>query len=428
MIGAAAAVLVLLLVLLAGWQRRIDAARRRSVERDVEEARQNGSDRPIGQHPHIDVQACLGCGSCIRACPENGVLELFEGIARVVHVSRCVGHGLCADACPVGAIQVGLGDLTGRSDIPRLSEMLESSVPGVFIAGELGGLALIRNAVDQGTRVVAEIARRTETPSADTPDLLVVGAGPSGLAATLRAIELGLSYVTIDEGGIGGTVRKYPRRKLVMTQPVTLPLHGRMKRLEYRKEQLIDLWDEVVRHHDVRIQSGVKLLGARHEDGIVVAETSAGEIRARNLLLALGRRGTPRKLDVPGEEQEKVLYRLVDAASYTHCRILVVGGGDSAIEAATGLADQPGNTVTVSYRKPAFFRLKQRNDNRVRTYAAQGRLTLLMSSSVKSIGEDHVVLDDGQRLDNDFVFVFAGGEPPSALLRRIGVRFWSDEA
>jgi thioredoxin reductase (NADPH) len=436
--GSTAAVLAVvllgtLLVALAIWQRRIDRRERARVVTAIEEAKSLGADRPIGQYPHIDALRCIGCGSCVRACPEDGVIGMVQGVAHVVQAARCIGHGLCAEVCPVGAIVVGLGDLSARPDVPMLSDDLESSVPGVFIAGELGGLALIRNAVEQGVRGIEAVALRCreERGGRADADVLIVGAGPAGLAASLKAKELGLSFVTIDQNDIGGTVRKYPRRKLVMTQPVELPLYGRVRKSEYVKEELVELWQGMIAEQGIRVHEGVKFLGTRRENGHLVSETSKGPVSTRTVLLALGRRGTPRQLGVPGEDQEKVLYHLMDAATYRGLRCLVVGGGDSAVEAALGLAAQPGNEVTLSYRKPQFFRIKARNEERLRDAAAEGAVKLLLGSDVRSVGEEHVDLDaqgGAQRLANDFVFVFAGGEPPYPLLKGMGVRFWGEAA
>lgn len=431
-------VLGVLLLVLETWHQRIAEHRRDTALEDIKKAEERGTSRPLAQHPQIDVQACIGCGACVKACPEEGVLALVEGVARVIHGARCIGHGRCADVCPVNAIQIGLGELARSPNLPVLSGAHETTVPGIFVAGELGGFALIRVAVEQGLRVMDEIGRRTALASRSktrdsTLDTIIVGAGPAGIAASLRARELGLNYLTIDQDDVGGTVRKYPRRKLTLTGPLALPLHGRLKREEYLKEELIELWEQIIRAHQLRIKTGVKLNGATRRQDHLLVETSEGQLATRNLVLALGRRGSPRKLGIPGEDQEKVLYQLQDAATYENEQILVVGGGDSAVEAAVALASQTGNTVTLSYRRESFFRLKPRNEERIQELARTGRVRVLFASTAERIEPDAVVvkvLDRGverqHRLRNDHVLVCAGGEPPYPLLRGMGVRFNGD--
>lgn len=427
------AFLIGLFGVLGVWQRRIDRDRKEKTLADLRDAQALGAHKAVAQYPQIKPYACIGCGSCVQACPEEGVLGLVNGIAHVILGSRCVGHARCQDACPVGAITVGLGDLACRPDIPVLSDELETSEPGIFIAGELGGMALIRHAVDQGSRAVDIVAarlraRREENP--DVLDLVIVGAGPAGLAASLKAAEHRLRYLTISQDDIGGAIRKYPRRKLTLVQTVDIPLHGRLAGREYSKEELVALWDQLVRRHRLAIQTKRAFLSARRQGAFLEIQTSSGPLRSRFVLLALGRRGTPRQLGVPGEALEKVLYQLIDASAYTGRRVLVVGGGDSAIEIATALANQRGNAVTLSYRKEAFVRLKSRNEQRVRDYAAQGRLRVIYSSQVERIDAGSVALSvlrgarkESLRLENDFVFVAAGGEPPYPLLKAMGIRF-----
>lgn len=427
--------LLVLLALLQAWQRKIEEVHRSRALEGMREADSLGTAKPINQHPQIDEQACIGCGSCVAACPEDQVLGMVDGIAKVIHGSRCIGHGLCADACPVAAVKIGLGALAESEEIPVVDEgTLLSTVPGLYIAGELGGISLIRNAVNQGVRAVEaihEAARADEAPADPKQvDVLIVGAGPAGFAAALKAIELGLSYAVIDQDDIGGTVRKYPRRKLTLTGAMTLPLHGRVKRLEFLKEELIELWEDIVRRFKVKIRSGVKLDALEGREGSFVARTSEGPIAARRVILAIGRRGTPRRLGVPGEEQEKVLYQLIDAATYERERILIVGGGDSAAEAAIAIASQRGNEVTLSYRRPTFFRLKKRNEERLVRFIEEGRIRPLLSSQVQTIEKDRVTIAverDGDQaietIQNDYVFIFAGGEPPYPLLKAMGIRF-----
>jgi thioredoxin reductase/Pyruvate/2-oxoacid:ferredoxin oxidoreductase delta subunit len=432
------ALLLALLLLLNNWQRKIDAVRRRSVVEQIRDAADSGTSKPFAQHPHIDVQTCIGCGSCVAACPEDGVLGMVDGVARVVHGSRCIGHGLCATACPVAAVTIGLGEVAASPDVPLLSPALEASVPGIFVAGELSGFALIRIAVEQGTRAMEEIAAQVaaeKASCAESPaaDVLIVGAGPAGFAATLRAIELGLRYRTIDQEDLGGTIRKYPRRKLTLTGPLVLPVHGRVARREFLKEELVEFIEEVRDTAGMVLETGVKLLGVTGSAGAFVAQTSHGPIAARRVLLALGRRGTPRRLGVAGEETEKVLYQLVDAATYRDERILVVGGGDSAVEAAAALAVQPGNRVTLSYRRERFFRLHARNRARLEELVARGDIQPLLSSEVARIDADSVTLrvhEEGVEREvvvaNDYVLVCAGGEPPRDLLRAAGLRLGNE--
>lgn len=432
--------------------RRAESVRLRELLSERDRARATGSHRARLQHPHVDLSRCIGCGTCVAACPEDGVLELVHGQAVVVHGARCVGHGRCAAECPVGAIALTLGDVRDRRDLPVLRENRESShVPGLFLAGEVTGYALVRTAIAHGTAAADEAAKRARThaaPSirrgadgsarggvavADEPralDLVVVGAGPAGIACALRAKELGLAFVVLEQDELGGTVAKYPRRKLVMTQPVDLPLVGRLSRTTYSKEELVELWRRVADEHALPIEHGVQFTRVeRLDDGVLRAHARDGRFDARSVVLALGRRGTPRRLGVPGEELAKVSYALLDAHSYRGRRVLVVGGGDSAIEAALGLAEQPKNRVTISYRKDAFFRLKSRNESGLAAALARddGSLEVLYGSDVVAITERHVELRlrDGsaRRIENDEVFVFAGGTPPTEVLEASGVSF-----
>ena len=380
------------------------------------------------QHPRIDISRCIGCGACARACPEGDVLGVVGGKAWLVNPQRCIGHGLCADACPVGAIDIVRAAPSVSIDTPQLSDELETTVPGLFVVGELGGLALIKNALTQGRDCVDTLARRCGARAGRTGgavDVCIVGAGPAGLAASLRAHERGLTYVTIEQEELGGSVAKYPRQKLVLTSPFELPIYGAFKKLEITKEKLLDLWSKVVRETGLKVRTGERVEHVRRDDaGVFTVETPRQSYRASNVVLAIGRRGTPNKLGIPGEELAKVMYHLVDAASYRDRQILVVGGGDSAVEAALGLALQRGNRVTLSYRREAFSRLKKRNEDQIHDALRRRRLEVLFQSQPVEVRGASVILDvaGGRReVPNDFVWVFAGGTPPAAFLERIGV-------
>ena len=404
-------------------QRHADASR-------LANTRELGMDRASGQYPLIDAGQCIGCGTCVGACPEGDVLGIVHGKAVVINGARCIGHGRCADACPVGAIQVGLGDITKRDDIPILDDDGQTNVPGLYIAGELSGFALINNAVSMGSRVVDAIADDLEDEPGNMVDILVVGAGPAGMSAGLRAVEKGLSCIILDQQGAGGTILQYPRRKLVMVQPVEIPLFGRLPQLEYSKEELLAIWGDLHEINGLDIRTGERVTGVDGARGGFMVKTPDGAYAARRVVLALGRRGTPRRLNVPGEDQAKVAYKLIDAEAYENRRVLVVGGGDSAVEAAMGLAHQKGTKVTISYRKPELLRIKQRNAERIGALIESGGIDFRGGTTVQSIESDTVVLNGpggAAIVPNDDVFILAGGIPPFGFLRELGMRFGGDQ-
>ena len=382
---------------------------------------------PRAQHPHINISWCIGCGACVDVCPEGDVLAVIAGKAAIVNGPKCIGHGLCAEACPVGAIEIVMASPSVSADMPRLSREFETSVPGVFIIGELGGLALIKNAVNQGRECIDTIARRVarQARAPGILDVCVVGAGPAGLSASLRAVEKGLTYVTLEQEELGGTVAKYPRQKVVMTSPVDFPMHGKFNKLEISKEKLMEFWASVIRKGNVQVRTQEKVESIdREADGTLTIRSTTGAYRARSVILALGRRGTPRKLGIPGEELPKVMYGLIEADAYVNAKILVVGGGDSAVEAAMGLAYQKGNQVTLSYRQQEFSRLKERNALRIREAMKTRKVRVLFSSQPVEVREKSVLVDVAgtpTEIPNDWMWVFAGGEPPSAFLQKVGV-------
>lgn len=390
---------------------------------------------PQAQHPHIDVTWCIGCGACVSVCPEGEVLAVLGGKAALVQPEKCIGHGLCADACPVGAIEIVMAPPSMSADLPALTPELETNLPNLFVVGELGGLALIKNAVNQGRDCVDLLARRLPALRrrrvGEVVDVCIVGAGPAGLSASLRAVERGLSYLTLEAEDLGGTVAKYPRQKLVMTSPVEFPLNGKFSKLEIGKEELLAFWQRAARKAGLKVRTRERVEEIRKEpDEAFTITTTSGHYRALSVILAIGRRGTPRKLDIPGEELPKVMYSLLDAEAYRDQRILIVGGGDSAVEAAMGLAHDRRNKVTLSYRKDVFSRLKQRNDVRIRECMKKGLVEVLFNSQPVEIWPDRVRLQvpGGHReLPNDLVWVFAGGTPPNAFLESIGVRLGRQE-
>ncbi len=412
------------------------AFRRQRAHRQTVEVRNEsieaGLTEPPSLHPLIDTLRCIGCGSCIAACPEmpaHQVLGLVRRKADLISPTDCIGHGACQRACPEGAISLVFGTERRGVDIPNVKPNFETNVAGIFIAGELGGMGLIRNAIEQGRQAVESIAKDLASgtrgkPSSDAVDILVVGAGPAGFAASLSAREKGLNVRTIEQDSLGGTVAHFPRGKVVMTAPARLPMVGLVRFKETSKERLLKFWQDVERKTGVEICYGERLLSIEKDGPYFAIETTTGMVRSRSILLAVGRRGTPRKLGVVGEELPKVMYRLIDPAQYANQRVLVVGGGDSALEAAVCLSEESGTDVTLSYRSEAFTRAKRKNRALLEAASAAGRVRILMSSNVKAIRPDSVVIDqDGKEicLLNDTVIINAGGILPTQFLKDIGI-------
>lgn len=381
-----------------------------------------GLTEPSSLHPFIDPTKCLGAGSCVKACPEEA-LGMINGKAHLIDPTVCIGHGACATACPHGAISLVFGTEKRGMDIPKVDQHFETNIPGIFIAGELGGMGLIRKAASQGTQAMDSIAKlkRGNSPL----DVVIVGAGPAGLAGALGAIEKKLSYVTLEqETSLGGAIFQYPRNKIAMTAPVRLPIIGQVKMGEISKEKLLEFWNSVIQKTGIKINYSERMEGIARTDKGFIVKTTKRSYETRAILLAIGRRGTPRKLEVPGEEQPKVVYRLIDPEQYRNMHVLVVGGGDSALEAAIAIADEPGTTVTLSYRSEAFGRGKAKNRERLQAMQDSGRIKVMLKSKVKRIGRDSVVLDYEQKeveLRNEGIIVCAGGILPTPFLKEIGV-------
>jgi thioredoxin reductase (NADPH) len=385
-----------------------------------------GLTEPASLHPIVDPSKCLGCGACVKACPEqplHQVLGLIGGKAVLVGPTDCIGHGACKTVCPFDAITLVLGTEKRGIDIPVLKPNFESNVPGLYVAGELGGMGLIKNALTQGQQALQAIAKAAVRREGAL-DVLIVGAGPAGLAASLAAKQLGLKYQTIEQDSLGGAVFQYPRGKLVMTAPVDLPIIGKVQFRNTSKEELLKFWENACTKNGLAIRYQQRVESIVSDQGVFRVKAGSQEYRASSVLLAIGRRGTPRKLGVPGEELPKVVYRLIDPEQYRGRNVVVVGGGDSALEAAASIAELGDTSVTLSYRGDAFQRAKQRNRERVAEAANGRRLKVMLNSEIKAIREDAVLVQQGElnvQIPNDAVIVSAGGILPNDFLRAIGI-------
>src|SRR5882757_1431290 len=415
---------LLLIVAIYVWRQRRTYARHRRTQEEFIAA---GMTEPASLHPIIDAALCLGCGACVKACPEqphHEVLGLIGGKAVLVGPTDCIGHGACKTVCPFDAITLVFGTEKRGLDIPVLKPTFESNVPGIYVAGELGGMGLIKNALTQGRQALEAIAKAgVKRPGA--LDVLIVGAGPAGLAASLAAKKMGLDYQTVEQDSLGGAVFQYPRGKLVMTAPVELPIVGKVQFRNTSKEELLKFWTKACDGNGLKISYKERVESIENKDGAFHVKTSTQQYVASAVLLGIGRRGTPRKLGVPGEELPKVVYRLIDPEQYRGQQVIVVGGGDSALEAAASIAELGDTSVILSYRGEAFQRAKQKNRQRVDVASAKGQLKVLLNSQIREIRPDEILMkQSGQemKVSNDAVIVSAGGILPNDFLRSIGIR------
>lgn len=405
------------------WKKRRKAAK---AMRILEEAQEAGLTEPASLHPVIDPALCLGCAACVKACPEKSILGIIDGKAKLIEPTHCVGHGACATSCPTNAITLVFGTETRGVDIPFVTPKFETNVPGIFIAGELGGMGLIKNAVEQGRQAIGFALTKAKAlpDSSELLDVFIVGIGPAGISASLGALERKARFRTVDQDTLGGTVAHFPRGKVVMTAPAELPIVGKVKFGEISKEELLGFWEGVVRDTGLELHMEERVETISGSQGDFTIATTRGTYRAKTILLAIGRRGTPRMLDVPGEEMSKVVYRLIDPEQYRGQHVLVVGGGDSALEAAASIAEEEGTTVTLSYRSEAFSRARAKNRDRVSAAVGTGRLELVLNSTVEEIGASDVTLKtrEGKKtIRNDAVIVCAGGILPTKFLTDIGI-------
>ncbi|HCT30153.1 MAG TPA: 4Fe-4S ferredoxin [Bacteroidales bacterium] len=422
-IGVYSFVALLCIVVVAIYLRK-QKRESKIVSAKIKKAKEEGLYEPVSLHPVIDHN-CIKTGACIAACPEKDILGIVNGRATTINASQCIGHGACFHACPTQAITLVIGTEKRGVDLPHVNQNFETNVSGIFIAGELGGMGLIRNAVEQGKQAVENMVKTIKKEHDAMYDLIVVGAGPAGISAALKAKMLKLNAIILEQDSLGGTVYTFPRSKIVMTAPMDIPLYGKLKLYETSKSELLDLWNTVLTKNSITVKERSKVESIVNEGGNFKITTLTGEqYTANRVLLAIGRRGTPRKLNIPGEESEKVAYRLLEPEVIEGKDIIVVGGGDSAIESALLLADK--NKVTLSYRGDAFSRLKPDNSKKVNTAIANGTIDVRLKSNLISINKDDVNLsiNDGTenlKIKNDLVYIFAGGELPTQFLEKVGI-------
>ncbi len=396
------------------------------IKKKVAIAKEEGLFEPVSLHPYIDLNTCIGSAACVADCPEKDILGIVDGKATVINTSNCVGHGACFHSCPVEAISLRIGTETRGVDLPHVNDNFETNTKGIFIAGELGGMGLIKNSVEQGQQAIESISRSKRTSNENVLDVVIIGAGPAGISASLAAKKCGLSCITLEQDSLGGTVYTFPRAKIVMTSPMNLPLYGKAKLYDTSKDELLQLWNKVISEHDLKIEENTRVEKISPlKDGTFKVVTNTGmEYHCNHVLLAIGRRGTPRKLNIPGENSQKVAYRLLEPEQISEKKVVVVGGGDSAVESALLLKED--NEVVLSYRKDKFARIKPKNKERINAAINDKSIKAIFNSNLVSINEQFVSIKvNGEaepgKLDNDLVYIFAGGELPTGFLQKAGV-------
>lgn len=379
--------------------------------------------------PQIDTNTCLGCYACVDACPYD-VLVVERYVARVARPEMCCGLSLCEQVCPNGSLVITDGDPIG--DRPRLGDDLSArGAPGVYLAGDVTGLPLIKNAIRQGKSAIENIARGLGQHDAPL-DVVIVGAGPAGISAALQAKELGLRYAVIEQGSVAESIRSFPRGKLVFDQPLELPVTGKLWLAESTKEELLAKWLRIIREEKIEVRESTRFTSLDRDGDVLVVNARGTDddaelaLRSARLLLAIGVRGSPRKLPIalsPAMES-KVFYHLADARSFVGRRVVVVGLGDVAMECAIALAHQPDCMVSVVHRGAEHTRGKQRNIAELRRLVAAGRVEMFFSAEVRAVEEGVVTVSteaEQQKIPNDVVFVMIGSNPPAILLEKAGV-------
>jgi NosR/NirI family nitrous oxide reductase transcriptional regulator len=332
------------------------------------------------------------------------------------------------------------GTRTGRQ-MPDLDEAHQTNIKGIYAVGDLADAPVIKISLNQGyetvqTHVAPELKAEGKPPDG-VLDVLIVGCGPAGVGAAMRCLEEGLSFVILEKEKPFNTIQNYPKHKHVFVEPAGIQLKAPLWLNDALKEELLERWQADIQAHEsgphdargclwchVRQPAEVKNVSKDAATGLFVVESTAGSFRARRVILAIGRRGTPRRIGCPGETPERVRYVLRDAEEHRGQRVLVVGGGDSAIEAALALSETAAET-SISYRQEGFFRCKALNRERIEAAIAAGKVKAYYNSSVKEIREGEVVVQvkDGLvTLPNDQVFAMFGADLPTDFLKRVGIR------
>ncbi len=382
------------------------------------------SHHPSGKkmYPAINKSICVGCGTCVLTCQKKDTLFILDGKSVLVNPLSCDCCGDCEKACPMGANQLVEYGRKLKVLAPDIDDNFETNIKGIYIIGSLSGAGLIKEAINQGRAVLNKIMKDVFPDR--LPRVLIIGAGPAGLSALLSCRKFGLPATCLEKEQTANTIKNFPKKKLVMAEPVDLPLYGPLWIGLTTREKLLEVWDKILKTTKAPVVTGHKLEAIVRDGDQFVVQASGKEYPCDKIILALGPRGEPRKLGVPGEMLPKVFYSLVDAHEFEDSDVAIVGAGDSALESALALLNQRCR-ITLIVRGDGFPRAKGRNREKIGTALGRDYMRAFFNSSIKEIKPGSVVVStaEGDReIKNDYVFVMVGGEMPFPLLEKIGIR------
>jgi thioredoxin reductase (NADPH) len=372
-------------------------------------------------HPAINRAACIGCGSCVQACREKDVLAVIQGKSTLVNPLACRCHGDCERNCLTGALKLVEYGKKLKVRIPWTDENFQSNIEGIYIVGSLTGAGLIKEAINQGRIAVNHIMKGVFPP--DLPKVMVIGAGPAGLSATLSCRKFGLPVLCFEKDLTANTIRNFPKKKILMAEPVEMPIVGPLWVGDSSREKLLEAWEGILLKAGACITTASRLEMIEKKDGHFQVTVSGEPFLCDKVILALGNRGVPRKLGIPGEDSPNVFYNLLEADEFSGSTVTVIGAGDSSIEAALAL-QRNGCQVTMIIRGDGFPKAKTRNLERIMQARADGLISIYFNSQPLAIGADFISFNAGgatQRGKNDAVFIMVGGELPFELLESIGI-------
>lgn len=421
-------------------------------------------DGPGYPHPVIFPERCIGCHACVDACPHD-VLAIVNGIATPIARDQCMEDTACQVECPVSpkaCIVVNTTKIIPPRKVPKRDQSFMTDAVSCYIIGDVSGTPLIKNAANEGADVIHHVTEELKAaapePKAEV-DVAIVGVGPAGLSAAVLAQKAGLRYLAIEQDKVLATIDAYPANKYVFFKPETMESRGGIEvgGLGLQREIILESWKNVMLSTGVVVSEGESCKAVtKAEDGdYFTVKTEKGlekekmTYKARRVIIAVGNRGTPMKLRLPGEDmrvtrdgrtEDKVRYKLTDPEEYKRRKVIIVGAGNSAIEAAVDLVarrngdqiafrpDDEINEVTLVIRSDLKNDLKFGNKMQIYQCIDDKKIKVFFGTAIKEIRDDEVVLmnartsEEKATLANDYIFAMIGGDRPTKFLEAIGIK------